>query len=804
VKTKYISGEAVMNWFETLFADWVVRRRWWVIVASIAAVLIIGSGVRFLSFSNDTRVFFSADNPQLQALEALESTYLKSEGVMFVIAPRDKQVFTRETLSAVAELTEAAWQIPFSTRIDSVTNFQHTHSERDDLIVESLVENAAELSDSELTRIEKIAQSEPLLLNRLVSASGHVTGVNVTTLLPGKSMTEIPEVATFVQKMAAEIRAQHPNLDIYLTGTVMSDFSFGEAGMRDMSTLIPLMFLTLVVVAGMALRSIAATIATVVIILVSMVSGMGLAGWFGITMTAASANAPTIILTLAVADSVHVLSTLFGQLRSGKSRHQAAAESVRINFKPVALTSITTAVGFLTMNFSDAPPFRDLGNIVAMGVIAAFVFSVTFLPALMAVLPLRAKQGKQTDKQHALERLADIVSSKRTPLFWSLLGAIVVISTGVARIDLNDDWMKYFDKSFAIRIATDFTEDNLTGIHQIEYSLASGMTAGVSNPEYLETVDAFAAWYRLQPKVSHVNSFTDTMKRLNMNMHGDDEKYYRLPQQQELAAQYLLLYEMSLPYGLGLDNQIDMEKSATRMVVTLKGVTTRELRAMDKVARGWLSANAPTSMYTHGSGLSIIWAHISERNIKSMLGASIGALLLISVILMFALRSFKLGCVSLLPNLAPVIVAMGAWGFFVGQIGLGLSVIAAMTLGIVVDDTVHLLTKYQRARQELSMSPTEAVRYSFRTVGTALITTTVALIAGFLVLSLSSYNMNADMAVMTAMTIAFALILDLLLLPPLLYRLEDREAKYTPQSNTISYSAAEINESEYLINSWRL
>ena len=792
-----------MNWFERLFASWVVRRRWWVIMATIAAVLVIGSGVRFLSFSNDTRVFFSADNPQLQALEALESTYLKSEGVMFVIAPRDKQVFTRETLSAIAELTEAAWQIPYSTRVDSITNFQHTHSELDDLTVENLVENTAELSDSELTRIEKIAQSEPLLLNRLISASGHVTGVNVTTLLPGKSMTEIPEVATFVQKLAAEISSQHPNLDVYLAGTVMSDFSFGEAGMRDMSTLIPLMFLTLVVVAGLALRSITATVATVVIILVSMVSGMGLAGWLGITITAASANAPTIILTLAVADSVHILSTFFGQLRSGKNKHQAATESVRINFKPVALTSITTAIGFLTMNFSDAPPFRDLGNIVAMGVIAAFVFSVAFLPALMAVLPLRAKQGKRTDKPHTLERLADVISAKRTPLFWGLLSTIVIISTGVARIDLNDDWMKYFDKSFAIRIATDFTEENLTGIHQIEYSLESGATGGISNPEYLETADAFAAWYRQQPKVSHVNSFTDTMKRLNMNMHGDDETYYRLPQQQELAAQYLLLYEMSLPYGLGLNNQIDMEKSATRMVVTLKGVTTRELRAMDEVARGWLSANAPTSMYTHGSGLSIIWAHISERNIKSMLGASIGALLLISVILIFALRSFKLGCVSLLPNLAPVIVAMGAWGFFVGQIGLGLSVIAAMTLGIVVDDTVHLLTKYQRARQELSMSPTEAVRYSFRTVGTALITTTAALVAGFMVLSLSSYNMNADMAVMTAMTIAFALILDLLLLPPLLYRLEEKQTSHVPRSNAASYSAAELKESEYLKSSWR-
>ncbi|MCP4902789.1 MAG: MMPL family transporter, partial [bacterium] len=238
-------------------------------------------------------------------------------------------------------------------------------------------------------------------------------------------------------------------------------------------------------------------------------------------------------------------------------------------------------------------------------------------------------------------------------------------------------------------------------------------------------------------------------------------------------------YEMSLPFGLDLNNQINVDKSATRMVVTLRGTTTTEISETEERARLWLQEHGLEEMATYGSGLSVIWAHLSERNIDAMLGASLWALVLISGILILALRSFKIGLLSLIPNLAPAFMAFGIWGLTVGKVGLGLSVIVSMTIGIVVDDTVHFLSKYLRARREHLLSPPEAVRYAFSTVGMAMCVTTFALVSGWLVVSFSHYAMNSDMAIMTAITITLALALDFLLLPALLMKVEERTDEIT-------------------------
>jgi len=762
-----------MERFEESFGKWVVKRRWWLIIATILVVVAAASGVRFLTLNRDNRVFFSKENPQLQALEALENTYTKRNNVLLAIAPKNGNVFTRKTLAAVEELTEASWKMPYSSRVDSITNFQHTRAEGDELIVEDLVRNAKSLSDADLERIRKIALSEPLLVNRLVSPAGHVTGVNVEIILPGKSVDEVKKVAAFARETADEFRRKYPGIDIYSSGGVMVDNGFGEASEDDMSTLVPAMYLTLIIITGLALGSFIGTFVTFIIIVISMITGLGLAGWQGMSLNVASVNAPPIIMTLAVADSIHILTTMFHQLHLGKTKGEAIAESMRINLWPVFLTSITTAIGFLTMNFSDAPPFRDLGNIVAMGVMSAFVYSALFLPAMVAVLPVRLKP-KAESNCCSCNSLAGFVINRRKPLFWGTLVAVVVLTAGTLRIELNDNFIKYFGERYDIRKASDFVEENLTGLDVIEYSLESGETGGINNPKYLATVEAFANWYRKQPKVVHVDAITDTMKRLNKSMHGDDQSYYRIPEQRDLAAQYLLLYELSLPFGLDLNNQINVDKSSTRMTVTMKNVTAKELREMDEKAREWLKANGPQRMFTYGSGLSIIWAHISGRNINSMLGASFGALVLISGILIFALRSFRLGLVSLIPNLTPALMGFGIWGLLVGQVGLGLSVIAALTLGIVVDDTIHFMSKYLRARRENDMTPSSAVQYSFNTVGTAMWITTAALVAGFMVLSLSGYKMNSHMGLMTAITITLALAMDFLFLPTLLMKVEEK------------------------------
>lgn len=759
-----------MKRIENLVGFVVVKYRWFFILGLLAAALLSAGGIHFLTFSNDSRMFFSEENPQLQALETLEKTYSKVENVLFVIAPKSGNVFESQTLAALEYLTEESWKIPFASRVNSLSNYQHTRAVEDDLIVEDLVSNANALSNDELLAIKDIALAQPLLLHILLAPDGSVTSVNINIIKPEDNSYQTEEVSGAAEKLKKDMEERYPFLDIYLTGGVMIDSAFGEAPVRDLRFLIPLMFALLLGLLVIFLRSVLAVTGTLLVIVLSTVTGLGLGGWLGIVLTPASANAPVIILTLAVADSIHILVTMFHQMRHGATRHKAIEESLRVNFQPVLVTSVTTAIGFLTMNFSDAPPFRDLGNIVAMGVLSAFIYSVFLMPALMAVLPLQVKQGNRRQSQ-VFALLGEFVIARRRPIFWSMLILIVLTTAGISRIRLNDEFIKYFDHSYDFRVASDFAAEHLAGLEIIDWALDSGEEGGINTPEYLKIVDAFAQWFRSQPEVRHVYVLTDIIKRLNQNMHGDDPSWYRLPEQRELAAQYLLLYEMSLPFGLDLNDRINVDKSASRMTVSTPNIGTAGVLDLERRGRKWLEDNAP-SMTSYGSGLSIIFSYISERNIRSMLKGSVLALFFISLIMILVLRDFKLGMLSLLPNLAPAFMAFGVWGIFVGQVGLAVSVLIAMTLGIVVDDTVHFLSKYQRGRREHGMNPEDAVRYAFNTVGSAIWITTVALAGGFVVLSFSGFQINAHMGAMTAITIVFALLLDFFFLPTLLMKVE--------------------------------
>ncbi len=757
------------------YAEFVIRYKWLSVLASIIWVMLMGAGAQHLTFVNDYRVFFGEENPQLVAFEQLQDTYSRSDNAMLLLAPQDGKVFTRSTLEAVAWLTKRAWETPYSTRVESITNYQHTSAIEDDLLVEDLVLEPSTLGDEDLSHIRAIALSEPVLVNRLIAPNARVTGVNINIELPGVDpIVENPEVVTFIRALREEFRAKYPDIEVRLTGIVMMNQAFPEASKYDMSTLFPLMLLVFVIVLYFWVRGFAGTVATFIIIIFSIVGAMGMAGWFGIALTPPSFSAIMIIPTMAIADSVHVLMNYVLAMRHGENKHDAMVDSIRINMQPIFLTSVTTSIGFMSMNFSDAPPFRDLGNIVAMGVMVAFVLSVTFLPAISMILPSRQKV-EDTTSSIAMRRFAEFVIAQRTKLLLVMGTGCLLLISFVPQNELNDDFVKYFSEKIEFRRDADFASKNLSGLYLINYSLDSGEEGGVSEPAFQQHVENFANWYREQEEAIHVNVISDTFKRLNRSMHGDDKSFYRLPEQRNLAAQYLLLYEMSLPYGLDLNNQINLDKSATRMVVMLHNMTTNTVLALEERAQQWLRDNAPASMQTDGASPTLMFSHIGKRNIKSMLVGTTVALVLISVILIFALRSVKIGLLSLIPNLIPAALAFGVWGIAVGQVGLALSVVTGMTLGIVVDDTVHFLSKYLRARREKNLSSQDAVRYAFNTVGLALVVTSIVLIAGFTVLTFSAFQLNANMAFMTAVTIIFAIAADFLLLPPILMALDSKE-----------------------------
>ncbi len=754
--------------FAAALTQRVIRRRGLVLLAAVFAAVLLGSGATRLEFSTNYRVFFSDANPELQAFEELQNTYTKNDNFFFVVEPKSGSAFDRETLAAVEELTEAAWQIPYTIRVDSVSNFQHTYATEDDLIVEDLVRNAGDQQASFLDARRDVALDEPLLRDQIVTADGNVTAINVVLQYPEKGFMEVPEAVEHARALQTDIEASYPNLTIHLTGVSMLNNAFAETGMNDGATLMPLMFGVIFILTWLIIRSLSATLATLLVIILSTTVAMGVAGFFGIKLTPIAMSAPVVILTLAVADSIHILMSLRGLMRDGMQKHEALVEAVRINFLPVAITSMTTVVGFLSLNFSDSPPYWHLGNITAVGILAAWIFSITVLPAALSFLPYRVIKKTGDDwATRSMDRLANFVIHRYRALLMGVGLPVLVLISFIPTLDFNDQWVEYFDERIEFRVDSNEALNHF-GLYPIEYSIPAAGPGGISEPEYLEHLEALTEFLREQEHVTHVYSISDIMKRLNRNMHADEDSYYRVPDDRDLSAQYLLLYELSLPYGLDLNDRINVDKSATRVTATIVQTTSAETKAFFSAVDNWMQDNLPAYMHAKPTSAAVMFTYISERNMQNMVLGTIIAIAAIAVIMMFALRSIRLGTLSLVPNGLPILTTFGAWALLVGEVGFSVATVASISLGIIVDDTVHWLSKYVRARDERQLSVEDSIRYAFHNVGTAIVVNTIILAAGFYVMTTSAFKMNVDLGLMTILSIVGALILDFLFLPALL------------------------------------
>ncbi|MCG7537515.1 MMPL family transporter [Pseudoalteromonas sp. OOF1S-7] len=758
-----------------------IARPWHTVCLTLMLIVIATAGAFqgftwSIPFKNDYKVFFREDNRYLNDFLNLQKTYTKSDNVAIVLAPKSGTIFSPQTLSVIQELTEQAWQLDHSTRVDSVSNFQHSYADHDTIIIEDLVPLDTPLSAQRVEHIARVALNEPLLVKSILAPDGSATVVNITFTIPDEDMTEaVPKIAEATERLTTEFASRYPDIEFMLSGIVTMNNSFQDIAISDSATRIPAMLLLVLVLLAVFTRSVSASLISLLIIIVSVVTTIGIWGWLGGELSSPTTTAPIAILTLAVSDCVHVITSYIKQIQQGDSKQTAIERSVKSNIRPIFLTSITTAIGFLTMNFSDSPPFVDLGNLVAIGVMLAFWFTITVLPALMTIFPF--KVPVHGSNYALMSHFSQFVIRHHKVIFGICAVSMTLAISQLPKNQLDDDFVDYFDTSVPFRTAADFMEANIAGMTTLELSFDSGRAEGINDPAFLVFIDEFQHWLKTLEDTDHVNSITHTIKRLNMNMHGDDPKYYTLPNSKEQVAQYILLLEMSLPLGLDMNNLLNVDKSATRVTVTFQDLTSNETIALEKLIQTHFNAlNSPYHLSI--ASPSLMFSHIGATNIRSMLEGATTALVLISLLLILALRSLKIGLISLIPNLTPAAVAFGIWALYTAEVGLGLSVVLGVTLGIIVDDTVHFLTRYQHARKNLGYSAQNAIQYSFEVVGTALTTTTVILIAGFLIMATSSLQINAEMGLMTAITISIALLVDFLFLPSLLLLLaRDKHAE---------------------------
>ena len=754
------------------FFDLVVGRYLWTIAATIAVIAVFAAGALHLtSVEANSRDYFNEDHPQLAKLEDFEETYAVSGSVLVVVAPPDNTVFTREALVAIQKLTEALLGTPYSVRVDSITNYLHTEGTEDSLIVEPLVGDVDLLDMAKFDRLRKIALTTKETAGRFVSDDGRLAGLIVSLAIPdeGRNKKRL-EVVDAIHDIIDGERAANLDIGYHVYGELLLNRAIRDAVNADMLLRAPLAFAMIVLVALLLLRSVWSVFGILAMLLAVTASSFGFAGWSGLTFYAESGAAIFVLLAISVAHSVHLIQGMLDEMHRGMKRDAAIKKSLQANARPIFFTSVTTMIGFLSLNFSGMPPFQVMGNIVAFGAMCAFVYSMTLLPAILAILPIQVSSRRLIGTNFP-DWLGNFVVSRSTMLLMTFLVLAIASLIGVSRITLDDNnSSKLLDESYELRRSGDFISENFSGLDSYEYSLDSGHEGGITNIDYLRQVDAFSDWLLAQPEVAHVTSIADIMKRLNQNLHADRDDAYALPDNSDLAAQYLLLYEFSLPIGRDLNNLISFDRSATRMTVVVDGMSIKDQIALDRRASEWLQNNAP-QLSTGATGATIVGAYSVMRNIQNMLIGTFIAMALVSLFLIFAFRSLRFGLLSLVPNFLPPVIAMGIWGFAVGSVSFAASIVTVIAFAIVVDDTIHIMSKYLKLRAE-GKSPAEAIAPTFRVVGKPLLSTTLIFALAFFIFGSSGLWANQTLGLLVGMTVIIALLADFLLFPPLLIALE--------------------------------
>lgn len=744
------------------FYDRLLRNRLIVIGLTLVAVVATGAGTGKLGFSNDYRDFFPADDPNLVAFEALQDNFLRTNNVFIAAEAQSGDMYSPGSLDQLTRLTEALWDLPYVVRIDSLANYQFIQADDDTISIVDLVTRDEPIDEAFARDFREIALAEVSVNGILASDDAALAGINILVDDDGITETGKAELMEALHALLSSDVAV--GLDTYLTGSVVVDHGFDVAAQADLEVLYAGMYLVALILVGWLTRSIVVTVGVLLTMTFAWCASLGIAAYAGLKLTAISVAAPTVLMTICIAQAMHIVFSIQKFSSNHEDRKTAVREAMLHNARPLFLVALSTGIGFAAIMMSEVPPLSDLGFILAVGVAALYVLSMTFLPVYLSFFRLR--NDALIDRANRnMTRLGMFIGKSpfKPAIGIGLLAAALLAALPMNQV--NDNFIEYFSADHEIRTDAATINERLTGVHYV-YMQVDAKDGNVFSPAYLQEVDQFSAWLRNNPLVKHVDSYANVQKRLNQALNGDDQGAYVLPTGEAESAQLNLLYEMSLPFGLSTENLVTPERDASKVTIVLDNVTSANVLALEARILDWAAENGDAAIFKRPTGPMSMFAHVGQRNARGLIVSTFVALVLVSLLLVVALRSVKLGLLSMVPNLLPAAMAFGVWGLVDGQVGLAVSIVAVMTFGIVVDDTVYFMSRF-RENQRAGDFPGTVVA-TLRDTGRPIINTTIILVAGFTLLAFSEFRLNQGLGILTALVMGLALVADLLLLPGLL------------------------------------
>ena len=757
------------------FAKLLIKYRYLSIGLVLIVVCLLATGLTKLTFNPDLETYFPEGHPAVIRYNEIDDMFIPTDNLIIAVHSNEGTLFNGDSLKVIEELTKKSWTIPYSVRVDSLTNYSYVKSVNDDLIVEPFIEEAEKKSIEFFEKRENLVAGEDIIYKSLISEDKKTSVVSIIVDPPGPNKEDQnTELINYILGFIEPIKESNENLDIRLLGNPYLDYISPRIVKAEMPVVMPLMLLLIFLIVFLMIRSYVAVLATFVVILMSLIATFGSIGILGSPLNQMVTTIPILIITLALADCIHLFSIYFQNRVKGISSKESMEKSLEMNIQPLFLTTISTCIGFLCLNFIEVAPLRDFGNAVAIGIGFAFIFTIFFIAPIVSFFEVKTA-SKVTKQTRFSTSVGSFILKNGNKLIFSITSISFLILLCIPMNELDENPTQMYAEGF-----TSFSSDTLWLDEKLSVTfpvnfLATNEEGQVSDPDFLKILDKFSVWLEEREQVNHVTSLANNMKNLNKSMHGDDPEWKKIPENADLSAQYLFFYEMSLPMGLDLNSSISQDRKSTKISATLKDMSANEFKEFNNEVLGYLQQNNLENMISEPSSFRVIFTYMVEAIVNSLLYGLFIGILLITLIIGLFFRSYLLPALSIFPNILPIGMGFGLWGLFVGDVGFMVAVGMGSTLGVIVDFTVHFLSKYELARKEFKKSVEESVIYSFETVGFALIIMTVVLALGFSVLNLVTFIPIQDFAKFSVICFIGGLIINFLFLPNLLMKFDKRK-----------------------------
>lgn len=752
--------------FTETFAEKIIQYRYLSILFCLVLLVASFRGVGGIAFSPDMEQFFPEDYPISENHAHIEDTFYSSDSVIIAIGVDEGTVFNPRILNLIEEITDKAWSTPHSIRVDSLSNFSFVRAEIDDLVVEPFIEESLEWDQKKINERSTLIEKEEQAYGTILSKDKKTTFINISIDAPRDDVEkEYAESMEHIFAFMDPLKKEYPEADMRYAGIVYIEYLSPLIVKAEMPVLIPTLLFVILLSLFILLRNVVAVISSLVVIIFSVITAVGILGHFNTTVSQPFLMVPILVATLAVADCVHLFNVYF-QNKLEKNAKDSIIKSLRLNLEPLLLTSLTTSIGFLCLNLAPIPALRVVANGIVIGVVAAFVFSIFFLAPLMSFFNVKA--SSQIENQTKLsKRVGQFSLKNRKKIIWIVPLFSAFLMSFIPLNETKDNPMEFYSERFtSVAEDTKWLAKRLGGTFLVTYEYVSEDL--VSDPEYLRQLDEFTTWLENQDEVLSVNSLSKIVKNLNRTLNGNDQSWYVIPEDSELIAQYLFFYEMSLPFGLDLTSTINQERTSTKVTVSLKEIDSKAFIEFYDRVDDYASLSIVSGNLSGGGGTRSVMAFMGMLLAEQLMYALIIGFIVITLAIALFYKSLSAGLITAIPNILPIGVAFGIWGIFSSNVSMLVSLGIGCTLGIVVDFSVHFLSKYLYARRSLSLSAEESVLYAFETVGFPLTIMTVSLCMGFAVLFLASFMPLRGFAGITMISFVAALIIDLLLFPAVL------------------------------------